>query len=368
MFGDNLFVSVRYGYSNAGFGLWPAEDDKVTKPWLYNVTTGVWTQSCAWFYSDRPHHYAVLQVQYFNDNLFGTGTSHEIKIGGEINNNARTYVGGNPGNFYVYSNYNTKTVDWNGDGKPDVVKTLPNGFDIKRIYLGSNDTGYNDGTKRYAFYFADAITFGRFNVNLGLRADWAQPYVDSEVTRALWLPGDSNPTNDKYLANYATIDSNFFPADTLAKLAPLIPEKQVPNFKQEKIWWYFSPRLGLTYDIFGNGKTIFKAAYSFYPGSGLGTGPWTPYGFYGSMNFCWDDATNAGGNGDGKPQLNELYWADYTSARTPYRAFDDGGNFVGNYAREFGLMYSGWDYTNPQGLNSPLEYYDSSVQSVEQDP
>jgi len=354
MFGDNLFVSLRYGYSNAGFGLWSSEDNKVTKPRLYNVTSGVWTQSSSWFYSDRPHYYTVLQVQYFNDNLFGTGTSHEIKIGGEINNNARTYVGGNPGNFYVYSNYNSTTVDWNGDGKPDVVKDLPGGFDIKRIYLGSNDTGWADGTDRYAFYFADAITFGRFNVNLGLRADWSQNYVKAETTRALWLPGDANPTDSVYLANYPTIASNFFPADTLAALAALIPEKQVPNYKQEKVWWYFSPRLGMTYDIFGNGKTIFKAAYSFYPGGGLGTGPWTPYGFYGSMSFYWKD------NGDNKPQLNELYWAKYVSARTPYRAFDDSGVFQGDMAREFGLMWSGWNLDNPLGLSSPLMYYDPS--------
>ena len=353
MFGDTMFVSIRYGYSNGGFGLWPSEDNQVTKPMWYDQGKDLFYNSYAWGYGDHPHYYTVLQVQYFNDNLFGTGTSHEIKIGGEMNNNHRTYEGGYPGNFYTYTDYTGTTVDWNGDGKPDVVKNLVNGPDIKRIYLMSKDTALYDGTKRWAWYFSDSITSGRFNVNLGLRADWAQAYVNAEVTRALWLQGDSNPLNSKYLANYAKIASDFFPADTLAALAPLIPQKQVPSYKEEKVWWYFSPRLGLTYDIFGNGKTIFKAAYSFYPGSGLGTDPWTPYGFYGSMSFWWADA-----NTDSKPQLSELYWASFDSHRTPYRAFDDSGNFVGNYAREFGYMYSGWDYTNPQVLNSSTYYYD----------
>jgi hypothetical protein len=351
MFGDNLFVSIRYGYSNAGFGLWSSEDNTVTKYRKQNVEAGVWSQSSAWFYSDRPHYYTVLQTQYFNDNLFGTGTSHEIKIGGEINNNARTYTGGNPGNFYVNNNYNTTTVDWNGDGKPDVVKNLTNGFDIKRIYVAANDTGWFDGTDRYALYFNDTITFGRFNINLGLRADYQKGWVESEVTRAIWLAGDSNPLDDKYLANYATIAANFFPADTLAKIAALIPQKTVPYYEQGAKNWYVSPRFGVNYDVFGNGKTILKLAYTLYRGTDLGPGYYAPYGFYGNMNFYWKDD-----NTDSKPQLSELYWAMYNSARTPYRCFDDSGNFVGNYPREYGLMWGGWDSANPTGLSSPTSY------------
>ena len=349
MFSDNLFVSVRYGYSNGGFGVWPAIDEKITKAAWYDVENDLYYNSNAWDYSDRPHPYGVLQVQYFNDNLFGTGTSHEIKIGAEINNNRTTYTGGYPGNFYVNTNYNTETVDWNGDGKIDVVRNAF-GIDIKRIYLGSNDVCWHDGTDRLAFYFNDTITAGRFNLNLGLRVDHAKAWLDPETTRALW----TQPGGNQYQQYYSQIALQVFTPDTVTKLAPLIPEKPIPAVEAKKLFWTVSPRLGLTYDIFGDGRTIAKLAYSLYPGSnnGLGLGYWMPQGMYGSMNFWWADLNN-----DGKANWDELYWADYSKSTLPvYRAFDDSGNFVGNWSREYGLMWSGWDLANPLGLSPPSTY------------
>lgn len=349
MFSDNLFVSVRYGYSNAGFGLWPANDEKISKVEYYDIENDLVTNSNTWFYSDRPHPYGVLQVQYFNDNLFGTGTSHEMKIGAEINNNHRNYTGGYPGNFYVNTNYNTETVDWNGDGKIDVVRDAF-GISFNRIMLGSNDVSYNDGTDRQAFYFNDSIAAGRFNLNLGLRVDHALPWIDPLTTRALWL----QPGGNQYQTGYSNINTLLFTPDTVAKLAPLIPEKDRARVEAKKLFWFFSPRLGLTYDLFGDGRTILKAAYSLYPGGFLGTGYWTPYGMYGNMNFWWADLNN-----DGKANWDELYWADYSKTTRPvYRAFDDAGNFVGNMARENGYNWSGWDINNPQGLSPSTSFID----------
>jgi hypothetical protein len=349
MIGDNLFISARYGYSNAGFGLWPANDEKIAKVAWYDVENDLYYNSQTWFYSDRPHPYGVLQVQYFNDNLFGTGTSHEIKIGAEINNNNRTYTGGYPGNFHVNTNFNSETVDWNGDGKMDVVRDAF-GIDIKRIYIGSNDVLWHDGTDRLAFYFNDTITAGRFNLNLGLRVDRAKAWLDPETTRSLWL----QPGGNQYQQYYSSINTLLFTADTVAKLAPLIPEKPIPAIEAKKVFWTFSPRLGLTYDVFGDGKTIAKLAYSLYPGSGngLGLGYWMPQGMYGSMNFWWADLNN-----DGKASYDELYWANYSDPnRSVYKAFDASGNFQGNWARENGLMWSGWDINNPLGLSPSTSY------------
>ena len=77
----------------------------------------------------------------------------------------------------------------------------------------------------------------------------------------------------------------------------------VPNFKD------LSPRLGLAYDLFGNGKTALKATLSRYVQT-------STVGFARLLNplntsvnsatRTWNDAVAQGGNGDGIPQLSEL--------------------------------------------------------------
>ena len=77
----------------------------------------------------------------------------------------------------------------------------------------------------------------------------------------------------------------------------------VPNFKD------LSPRLGIAYDLFGNGKTALKATLSRYVQT-------STVGFARLLNplntsvnsatRTWNDAIALGGNGDGIPQLSEL--------------------------------------------------------------
>jgi len=345
MFGDNLFLSVRAGKSNAGFGMWPANDMELTQPRWYDVEQGLYYNSQTWFYSDRPHPYIVLQAQYFNDNLFGT--AHEVKVGFEINNNHRTYQGGYPGNFRFNTNFNSSTMDWDGDGSIDVLKD-DFGIDIKRLYVSKNDLMHGDGAKRMAFYFSDTISAGRINLNVGFRFDRYLPYIDPLTTTSLFLTEGPD-----YFKNYDDMTAEYFTPDAAAAIKALLPDSNRDYIEPGKLWWTFSPRLGLTYDIFGDGKTIAKVAYSLYRGSGLGTSFWTPYGMYGSMNFYWYDE-----NDDVQVSLNELYWADYsTTARTAYRVFDDLGNFVGNYEREYSLHWSGFTWGST-ALNPPTAYVD----------
>jgi hypothetical protein len=78
---------------------------------------------------------------------------------------------------------------------------------------------------------------------------------------------------------------------------------EVPNFKD------LSPRLGVAYDLFGNGKTALKATLSRYVQT-------STVGFARLLNPLntsvnsatrpWNDAVALGGNGDGIPQVSEL--------------------------------------------------------------
>jgi len=46
MFGDSLFVSAKYGFSDSGFGLWPADDEELTRLRTYDVANRLWS-SCS---------------------------------------------------------------------------------------------------------------------------------------------------------------------------------------------------------------------------------------------------------------------------------------------------------------------------------
>ena len=347
MFGNNLFLSVRGGTSNGGFGMRPENDLNAEKVAYYDYAGDFWYNSYWWFYSDRPHPYGVLQAQYFNDNLFGM--AHEMKLGFEVNNNSATYSGawyGN-GNLNVFRNYNSRTIDWNLDGTRENVLDV-DGLDIARISVRRFDTATTNGTKRLALYFSDTITSKRFNFNIGVRFDHAKDYDSPATFRSLWLPGQVG-TNAQQ-ANYAEITETFLGGtQTVDAIAPLMPDTERPYAAPPKLFWFFSPRLGVTYDLFGDGKTIIKAAYTLYPGNGLGQQYNRPFGAGGTLHFWWADGYGFGStptvptsDADGVATFDELYWASYNTARTPYHAFDPSGGFVGNTARENGYMYSGF--------------------------
>ena len=352
MFGNNLFLSIRGGTSNGGFGMKPENDMDLEKVAYYDYAGGFFYNSYWWFYSDRPHPYGVVQAQYFNDSLLGM--AHEMKFGFEVNNNSTSYSGtysGN-GNFYVSHDYNTRTIDWNLDGSRDVVQELPGGFDLARIRIHRYDVASLQGTKRLAAYFSDTISYKRFNFNIGLRADHAKDYFDPATYRSLWLPGQQVP--DPIMANFADITQTFFGGDdTVNKISALLPDVQQPYVAPPKLYWFFSPRLGVTYDIFGDGKTIFKVAYTLYPGYGPGRDYNRPFGMGDLnnpvvLNFWWADGYGFGSTptvptseADGVATFDELYWAAYNTARTPYHAFDPSGVFVGDTDRENGYMYWG---------------------------
>jgi hypothetical protein len=363
MFGDNLFVTVRYGFTDAGFGMWPVADEKIQHLVWYNIEKNLYENGQTWWFSGRPHTFAVAQIQYFNDNLLGTGTSHEMKLGFELNNNSATSTGYEyPGNFYIRYNYNTLTVDWNGDGKQDTGQAIsaminPTTNPVFGYFsVAKNAVDATTGTDRYSVYFSDSVAFSRFNLNLGVRADQLRPWRDA---RSVWTILTQDKQYSTYMHedsrnNYWNVQNSVMDINVAKAIYALNGEKTQPAVTPGKYWTTFSPRLGLTYDVFGDGKTILKAAYSLFPGSGLGTGPWTASGLSGSFGFYWADLNN-----DKFITLNELYWADYSKTTRPaYRAFDDNGNFVGNIDREKGLMWSGFDWYNKDAFTPGTTHYD----------
>ena len=350
MIGNDLFLSLRVGNSNPGFGFRPGSDPDLLRTSHFDYTAYQWFGSYYYFYSDRPHPYTVAQVQYFNDNIMGT--AHEIKVGFEINPNGHEYQGGYNGNIRYWDNYYWETVDWDGDGGLDNVLD-EFGLNITYIATNHNDAPWSAGSKRYAGYFSDVISAGKFNFNVGLRVDRGWNYVNPWTTQGLYTAN-----GEGVYAHYYDAAANILTDEAINTIAALQPAMVVDQvIKPPKIYTVISPRIGLTYDIFGDGKTIFKLAYTMYPGQGLGTGYTTPGGMYPWLDFYGVDTDE-----DGLFGLNELYWTNAESTTGEiYRAFDDEGNFVGNVDREQNSWWGSQVEFGGQTTTDPTIFVDTAT-------
>jgi len=350
MIGNDLFLSLRFGKSNPGFGFKPGNDPDLLGVSRFDYGLYQWVGSQSYFYSNRPHPYTVAQVQYFNDNIMGT--AHEIKLGFEINPNSRTYEGGYNGNIRLWDHYYEPTVDWDGNGTIDIVEQ-DFGINLTYIATNHNDYPFSDGTKRYAGYFSDVITAGRFNINVGLRVDRGWNYVNPWTTRGLFT---ENGTGN--FAHYADAALQVLTPEAVTAIAALQPDMTTGTvIKPPKIYTTISPRLGLTYDIFGDGRTIAKVAYTMYPGGGLGTGYNTPGGMYPWLDFYGADL-----NEDGRFSLQELYWTDYYAANNPaYRVFNDAGQFSADAEAVRENWWGGQVDFGGQATTDPTTFVDANT-------
>jgi len=346
MFGDNFFVSLKYAWSNAGFNLTPMNNRDFTKIGMWNVTNQIYEGSGASrYWVSRPVTQYNFLGQYFNDNLFGA--SHEIKFGVEYADRNAYTESVWPGNAMIRKNYNSPTVDFDGDGTQD-VPTDPNfkRFEFWRGY-------YRDGgVKALAAYLSDTISFGRFNLILGLRYDQQAPSINPVTIAAAELDHPSWQDN---------VDSQT--GQLLDGLMPGVDIDAIEGTSKDgsKYYWkVFSPRVAMTYDVTGDGKTIAKFNFSIY-GSFMGIGEtsrYMPGGSSGWMDFWWMD------NGDGMVNFQELYW-HYISAGatyTPYRVFDNSGNFIGNWNDAAGSFWGSFDPDNPTALSDPYTVIDKDAQ------
>ncbi len=231
--GQPVPLDPRSALPTPASGWSPATIESLTNAAWYDLTTGVWCGSQTYFYSTRPHPYVVFQAQYFADNLFGTGTAHEIKLGVEMNNTYRTYVGGYPGNFYFQNNDNAELGDFHGVGNTEVLPFLT------YVFVQNNDLMFDDGTKRYAMYFSDNVTFGRFNFNLRLRYDYTLPFRNPQTTTSLFT--DSTSYTDDHMDNYASVVDQYWSVAARDAFRAILPTKNTPYVESGKASQVFSP-------------------------------------------------------------------------------------------------------------------------------
>jgi len=344
MFGDNLYMNFKYSWSNSSGGHVQVMDPYRQQLSIWDNTDQRWYGSTSVWQNQGAYSQVHFMVDYFNDKLFGA--PHDIKLGFEQRaaNNLQE-AGVFNGNMYIERNFNFPTVDFDGDGFPDI----PSSPNFKRLDL-MRGAYRGNAVSAFGGFISDSISLGRFNVLLGLRYDRQTPKI--------------NPYTIFSVIRDAPVWQNYFTSQTVDLLDQALPGVSIPGITATAAdgskynWSTWSPRLGLTWDVGGDGKTIAKLSLAQY-GDYMGVGEaarWMPGGGSGWMEFWWQD------NGDGIVDYPELFWnriADYSL----YPVFDGDGNFIGDYADAAGTFYGGFDPENPVALTSPYQTIDKNAGS-----
>lgn len=225
------------------------------------------------YYSDdyiRKKALASLSLTHFADDLLGA--NHTFKVGGEFEDTIygldrfKGYEkGDNP--YYTYWR------DYNAGNKYYYSPTAkpPQGRLRMRPFAERGVVWKYDNTRRFSVFAQDSLVWGRLAVNLGLRFDYGYQYEPEQSRPAMYDryrmgPEFLNPAlaaidpnillkalNDQY-HNDPSIEFN----QTSALDPMTTPYKKIVEFTT------LSPRIGVVYDLFGDGKTAVKASFSRY--------------------------------------------------------------------------------------------------------
>jgi hypothetical protein len=243
-FGSNLFVDARVSYVDIFFPLYIKEEAK--RRGLQStteLTTGKVTgANTLQFIFNRHRLQSKVVLTYFLERWLGG--RHEFHVGWDFSYNPNSYEGTaiDDVNLYTFN------------GEPAFVLLWNTPVNVKR------NTQFN------AVFASDTFLIGRWSLYVGARL---------ENVRG-WLPAQSSPAG------------NFAPARSF-------PEMDVID------WTNVSPRLGVIYDLTGDGKTALKLnlARYYYQISTGDTDPVNPNSLGGEFRV-WVDR-----NGDKKFQKGE---------------------------------------------------------------
>ncbi|HSE42519.1 MAG TPA: TonB-dependent receptor [Acidobacteriota bacterium] len=212
---DHTIVTGRYGYIGLGFTL--VARGGTDKQMILLASIPRWEQTI-WTYApiDRPAHDFVVDANYFAENV--AGGDHEFKFGFE----------------YKRSKLHTSSFYGNGIYLIDYYQETPGG-NLTSGYFAL--VHQNDGRvtmPRTSFYANDTYRRDRLTLNFGVRFD------------------SQTGTND---ASTATTTPGYEDV-----LSPVVFGGNDPGVTFND----FSPRVGVTYDLTGDGKTVIRGNFARY--------------------------------------------------------------------------------------------------------
>ncbi len=212
---DQMIVTGRYGYVGLGFTLKPNGGKDI--PMIYLAAIPRYEDTL--FYTapiDRPAHDFVVDGNYFSENVMGG--DHEFKFGFEYKS----------ANLHTFSSYG------NGVFIVDYNQTTPQGPLTSGILYAQHWIDGRVDLDRASFYATDTYRRNRLTLNLGFRFDH-----QTGKNLASSIPG-------------------------VPGFESLVGQLEYPGNDPGISFNDISPRLGVTYDFTGDGKTIVRGNFARY--------------------------------------------------------------------------------------------------------
>ena len=364
--GNNLYLSGKLTWANTGTVTRPMVDENLSDPVTWDVGNGLYvpfsylyTRSWDSSFQKRAQKDAQLTATLFQDSLFGM--AHEIKAGFQFTKKSADSQSGFSQNFEVFRNYVDPVIDL-GEGL--VVPPA----EWQRITFG-REPHQLDLLKQSSGFLQDTITKGRITVNLGLRYDHQTPSTGAVLLASV-------KSNSAWSAVFDTAAMNALVGD--------LPSLAVKAISSRYTWSTWSPRIGVSWDLKGDGRTVLKLSLAQY-GDVLAAGANVPrpLGLGGNMGFWWKDA-----DANGKVGVEEIFWQySATHAETPNQLYNlytvDGvlteaaaAALVGGFESDAYRAgnFQDFDWSNPSRVNYDYltTFYrsdiDPSVKNVKSSP
>lgn len=339
--GRDLVLSAKFTSARTGSSVKPMIDEDMTNPVVWDVANGLYVPFSSefgrsWDYSvaTRTRKDAQVDIRLYKDKLLGM--AHEFKAGFAGIDKTSVAAAGYPQNYELFRNFDQPLIDL-GEGL--VVPPA----EWQRVVI-NRETRDAAALAQSSFYLQDTVAKGRWTLQLGLRYDHQNPTLGAMGISTI-VSGWTNIFNQTLMTSLL----NALPALTLGAYDP----------KYE--WSTWSPRLGLSWDLKGDGRTVLKLTLAQY-GDLLAAGANVarPLGLTGGLGFWWKD-----GDADHVVDPEEAYW-QYSAVHgeTPnrlYAVFDDKGAWTaaaaaalaGGFGSDayLGGNYWGYDWADKEAVS-----------------
>jgi hypothetical protein len=234
IFSDRLMAEVSYAHIGNNFALTFHDESLRDVQPAFEISTGAWSRSYQEAVYVRPTDSVEVVGNYFVPGFLGG--DHTLKFGVKYRNDIA----------------HTESM-WGGDMQARFTRGVPTDA---RIYR----KGYTEyGLENRSFYLQDTFARRRFTLNFGFRFDHQTDYASAANVEGSAFYGKST---------YAGVYNGT--AYTGAAFAQL-PALAFPGAQAGVAFNNWSPRVGLTYDLTGNGRSVVKLNFAHYVGQ-LGTG------------------------------------------------------------------------------------------------